>query len=151
VAEALFLLELLSPVEGKGFSHVEFTGVSVVGSSNGSLLLSEGEPLWVRTFSWGNRCLVLRLGKNSKGRFIVFSVSGNGGRSRTVVFHEGANPPEGWFGVTKVLKETLMDGHKKPSPTPRSAPIPPRFAVGRDRSFAYVVRVCLGDSRDSLL
>jgi len=50
--------------------------------------------------------------------------------------------------VTEILKETLIEGHKKPSPTPSSAPIRSRFAVGRDKPFANVVRDCLGGSHD---
>jgi len=50
---------------------------------------------------------------------------------------------------TKILKKTLILGHKKPSPTTRNAPIPSRFAVGRDRSFANVVRGRLGGTRGS--
>jgi len=42
---------------------------------------SKGEPLWERTFRWGNRCLLLQLRKNGNGRFIVFSLLGNGGHS----------------------------------------------------------------------
>ena len=33
-----------------------------------------GEPLWLKTFRWGQRCLLLQLRKNSKGRFIVLSL-----------------------------------------------------------------------------
>ena len=40
---------------------------------------SKGELLWVRTFRWGNRCLLLQLRKNSNGKFILFSLFGNGG------------------------------------------------------------------------
>ena len=53
--------------------------------------------------------------------------------------------------MTKILKETLIDGHKKLSTTQRNAPIPSRFALGRDRSFANVDRRCLGGSLDSQL
>jgi len=67
-----------------------------------------------------------------------------------VIFPEGAKA-EGWFGVTKILKETLIEGHKKPSPPPRNASIPSRFPVSRDRSFANVVRGHLGGSPNSPL
>lgn len=33
---------------------------------------SKGEPSWVRTYKGANRCLLLQLRKNSKGRFIIF-------------------------------------------------------------------------------
>jgi len=53
--------------------------------------------------------------------------------------------------VTKILKETLIEGHRKPSPMPWNAPIPSRFAMARDSSFAHVVRGRLGGSLDSQL
>ena len=87
---------------------------------------------------------MLQFRKNGKGG-LVFSLLGNGGWARTVIFPECAKV-EGWFGVTTILKETLIEGHKKPSPSSRNASIPSRFAVGRDWSFANVVRGCLGGS-----
>ena len=111
---------------------------------------SKGEPLWLKTFRWGQRCLLLQLRKNNKGRFIVLSLLGNGGKVRTVIFPEGAKA-EGWFGVTKVFKETLIEGHKKRSLSLRNAPIHSRLRVSRDRSFASVVRGHLGGSPDSSL
>jgi len=99
---------------------------------------SKGEPLRLKTFRWGQRCRLLQLRKNSKGRFIVLSLLGNGGQARTMIFPEGAKA-EGCFGVTKILKETLIEGHKKPSPTPRNASIPSRFPMSMDRSFASIV------------
>jgi len=111
---------------------------------------SKGKPLSVKTFRWDDRCLLLRLRKNSKGRFIVLSLLDNGGQSRTVIFPDGAEA-EGWFGVTKILKETLIEGHKKPSPPPRNASSPSRFLVGRNRSFANVVRGRLACSPGSHL
>jgi len=53
--------------------------------------------------------------------------------------------------VTKIFKESLIEGHKKPSHTKRNAPIPSRSPVSKDRSFATVVRVHLGGSLDSSL
>jgi len=53
------------------------------------------------------------------------------------------------FGVTKIFKETLIEGHKKPSHT--NIPIPSRSPVSRDRSFASVARGQLGGSPDSPL
>ena len=67
-----------------------------------------------------------------------------------MIFPEGAKA-YGWFGVTKILKETLIEGHKKPSPPPRNASIPSGFSVTRDRSFANVVRDHLGGSPNSPL
>jgi len=61
-----------------------------------------------------------------------------------VIFPEGAKAV-GWFGVTKIFKETLTEGHKKPSPPPRNAYVPSRFPV------ANVVRGHLGGSPDSHL
>jgi len=55
-----------------------------------------------------------------------------------VIFPDGSKA-EGWFGVTKILMETLIEGHKKPCPTPRNASIPSRFPVSRDTSFTNVV------------
>ena len=105
----------------------------------------------MRTFRWGNRCLLLQLRKNSNGRFIVFSLLGNGEQSRTISFPEGAKA-EGWFGVSKILKEILIKGHKKSSPSPKNAPTHSRFTVGRKRSLANTVRGQLGGgSLDSQL
>ena len=95
--------------------------------------------MWVRIFRWGNRCLLLlRLRKNSNGRFIVFSLLSNGGQYRTVIFPEGTKA-EGWFGVSKILKEILIKGHKKSSPSPMNDPPRSRFTVGRKKSFANAV------------
>jgi len=58
---------------------------------------------------------------------------------------------EGWFGVTKILKETLIEGHKKQSPPPRNTSFPSRCLVSRDRSFANIVRGHLGGSPNSPL
>ena len=91
---------------------------------------------------------MLQLGNNSEDRFIVFSLLGNGGRARTLIFYKGAKM-EDWFGVTKILEDTLIGGCKKPSLTPRSARSPSRFVVCRDLSFAKVVRGHLGGSHDS--
>ena len=93
---------------------------------------------------------MLQFRKNSKGRFIVLSLLSNGGQTRTVFFHKGAKE-EGWFGVTKILLETLIEGHKKPSSPPSNASIPSSFPVSIDRSFANVVRGHLGGSPDSYL
>jgi len=111
---------------------------------------SEGEPLWVRTFRWGNRCLLLQLRKNGNVRFIVFSLLGDGGQSRTVIFPEGMKA-DGWFGVSKVLKEFLIEGHKKSSPSSMAARPCSRLSVGRKNSFANAVKGQVGGSLDSQL
>jgi len=67
-----------------------------------------------------------------------------------VIFPEGAKA-EGGFKVTKILKETLIEGHKKPPPPPRKASFPSRVPVSRDRSFANVVRGHPGSSPNSPL
>jgi len=59
---------------------------------------SKDEPLWVRTFKGANQCLLLQLRKNVRGRFIVFSLFGSYGRSRTIIFLEGSNA-DGWFAL----------------------------------------------------
>jgi len=46
--------------------------------------------------------------------------------------------------VVEILKETLIEGHKKPYAQPRNAPIPSKFLVSRDGSFANVGRGHLG-------
>ena len=80
---------------------------------------------------------MLQLRKNSNGRFIVFSLLGNGGQSRTVIFPKGRR----LVGVSKILKEILIKGHKKSSPSPMNAPPHSRFTVGRkNSSFANAVR-----------
>jgi len=50
---------------------------------------SKGEPIWVITLKGANRCLLLQLRQNARGRFIVFSLIGSIGRSRTLIFPEG--------------------------------------------------------------
>ena len=111
---------------------------------------SKGEPLWERTFRWGNRCLLLQLRKNGNGRFIVFSLLGDGGQSRTVIFPEGVKA-DGWLGVAKILKEALIVGHKKSSPSSMNACPCSRFFVDRKLPFANVVRGQSGGSVDSHL
>jgi len=111
---------------------------------------SKGEPLWVRTFRWGNRCLLLQLRKNGNDRFIVFSLLGDGGQSRTVIFPEGAKA-NGWFGVSKILKEILIEGHKRSSPPSMAARPRSRLSVGRTKYFANAVKGQLGGSLDSQL
>ena len=59
---------------------------------------SKGDPPWVRTFKGANQCLLLQLRKNVRGRFIVFSLIGGSGHSRTIVFPEGSN------ALTTILK-----------------------------------------------
>jgi len=68
---------------------------------------SKGEPLWVRTLRGRNHCLLLQLRKNKNGRFIVLSEFSYSGRSRTVIFPEG-HKAEGWFGISKLLKDSLL-------------------------------------------
>ena len=111
---------------------------------------SKGEPLWFKSLRWGQRCLLLQLRKNTKGRFIVLSLLGNGGQVRSVIFPEGAKA-EGWFRVTKILKKMLIEGHKKPHPPPRKGMFPSREPASRDRSFANVVRGHPGGSSNSPL
>jgi len=55
------------------------------------LLSSKGEPLRMGTFKGANRCLLLQLRKNVRGRFIVFSLFGGYGRSKAIIFPEGSN------------------------------------------------------------
>jgi len=69
----------------------------------------KGEPIWVRTFKGTKRCLLLQLRQNARGRFIVFSLIGSIGRSSTIIFPE-ASLAEGWFAVSKLLKESLIFG-----------------------------------------
>jgi len=76
---------------------------------------SKGEHLWVITFKGTNRCLLLQLSKNVSGRFIVFSLIGGFGQSRTIIFPEGSNA-DGWFALTKILKEFLIYGNLEASP-----------------------------------
>jgi len=44
----------------------------------------------VENFQVGSEHLLLQLRKNSKGRFVVLSLLGNGGRARSVIFPERA-------------------------------------------------------------
>jgi len=48
-----------------------------------------------------------QLRKNSKGRFIIFSLLGIGGQARTVIFPEDAKA-EGSYEITRILKEILI-------------------------------------------
>jgi len=75
---------------------------------------SKGEPIWVRTLKGANRCLLLKLRQNARGRFIVFSLIGGIGRSRTLIFPEGSKA-DGWFALTKLLKESLISGNSEAS------------------------------------
>ena len=100
---------------------------------------SKGESLWVRTFRWGNRCVLLQLRRNGNGRFIVFSLLGDGGQSRTVIFPEGTKA-DGWFGVSKILKEFLIGGHKKSFPSSMAVRPRARLSVGGKKSFVNAVK-----------
>ena len=112
--------------------------------------LSKGDPLWVRTFKVASRCLLLQLRKNARGRFIVFSVFGGSGRSRTVIFPEGSYA-NGWFALTKILKEFLIYGKHEASPKQRSTSVAFKSRVGRHLSYVNAVRGRVVDSRGSIL
>ena len=147
MVEVLFLSKLLSLK--RSFIRLSFQEFRWPAVQTARFYFSKGEPLWVRNFRWGNRCLLLQLRKNGNGRFIVFSLLGNGGHSRTVIFPEGAKA-KGWFGVSKILKEILIEGHKKLSPS-MYAPPRSRFTMGRKKSVANAVRGQLGGSLNSQL
>jgi len=53
--------------------------------------------------------------------------------------------------VSKILKEILIEGHKKSSPSTMNAPPRSRFTVGRKKSSANAVRGEFGGSLDSQL
>jgi len=110
---------------------------------------SKGEPLWVRTFKGTNRCLLL-LRKNVRGRFIVFSLVGSFGRSGTIIFPDGSNA-DGWLALTKILEESLIYGNLEASSKQFSRPVARKFRVGRNLSFADVVRGRLIDPQSSYL
>jgi len=75
---------------------------------------SKGEPIWVRTLKGANRCLLMQLRQNAKGRFIVFSLIGGISPSRTLIFPKGSKA-DGWFALTKLLKESLISGKSEAS------------------------------------
>jgi len=63
----------------------------------------------VRTFKGANRCLLLQLRQNARGKFIVFSLIGSIDRSRTIIFPKGSKA-DGRFAITRLLKEFLLSG-----------------------------------------
>jgi len=75
---------------------------------------SKGEPPWVRTYKEANRCLLLQLRKNSRGRLIIFSQFGSSNCSRTIIFPERSNA-DGWFAfaLSKILKESFILGIRR--------------------------------------
>jgi len=111
---------------------------------------SKGEPLWVRTFKGANRCLLLQLRQNSRGRFIVFSLLGNFGRARTIIFPEGMKA-EGWFSLTNLLKESLVGGKGENYHKQWERPVASKARMGRPQSYTEAVRGRNGDPQSSHL
>ena len=61
------------------------------------------------------------------------------GRSRLIIFPEGPKA-DGWFGVAKLLKKVLIESHKTLSSKQQVSPCTFSSKVGRQLSFAEVVR-----------
>jgi len=74
-----------------------------------------------------------------RGRFIIFSLLGNFGRSRTIIFPEGVKA-EGWFALTKLLKESLIGGKGEAYHKQREQPMASKARVGLPHSYAEAVR-----------
>ena len=83
---------------------------------------SKGDPLWVRTFQDSNCCLLLQLRKHFKRQFIVLSQFRSSCQSRTIIFPEG-DKADGWFRVTKIMKDSLINGYKMASTHHKSGPV----------------------------
>jgi len=66
------------------------------------------------------------------------------GRSRSIIFPEGPKA-DGWFGVAKLLKQVLMEGHKTLS-SKQVSPCTFSSKMSRHLSFAEVVRGEVGKS-----
>jgi len=104
---------------------------------------SKGEPLWVRTFRGSNHSLLLQMRKNKRGRFIVFSHLRYSGKSRTIIFPEGPKA-DGWFGITKLLKETLIGASKASPAFPKEARKEVKGWLSKPLSYANVVKGASG-------
>ena len=100
---------------------------------------SKEEPLWVRTFRGRNHCLLLQLRKNKNERFIVFSQLSYSSRPRTVIFVEGPKA-DGWFGVSKLLKETLLGVSNSSFAKAKEVSTAARSFSNRPISYANIVR-----------
>jgi len=77
--------------------------------------------------------------ENARGKFIVFSLIGSIGRSRTIIFPDGSKA-DGWFAITRLLKESLLSrkGEAPVKKWKRAVANKPR--VGRSPSYAEAVR-----------
>jgi len=58
---------------------------------------------------------------------------------------------DGWFALTKILKESLIYGRHKVSPKHMSGPVAFQSRAGHHLSYANTVRGRMGDSQSSLL
>ena len=77
--------------------------------------------------------------QNARGRFIVFSLIGGIGRSRTLIFPEGSKA-DGWFALTKLLKESLISGKSEAPDKQWTRPVVRKSRGGRSLSYAEAVR-----------
>ena len=111
---------------------------------------SKGEPIWVKTFRGANRCLLLQLRQNARGRFIVFSLIGSIGRSGTIIFPEGSKA-DGWFALTKLLRESLFVGKGEAPYKQWKRPVFRRSRAGNSISYAEAMRGRVSDPQNSYL
>jgi len=58
---------------------------------------------------------------------------------------------DGWFPLTKILKESLIYGNHEDSPKQRSTSVAFKSRVGRHLSYANVVQARLIDPHSSIL
>jgi len=103
-----------------------------------------------RTIKGTKRCLLLQLRQNARGRFIVFLLLGSIGRSRTIIFPEGSLA-EGWFAVTKLLKESQIFGKGEASFKQWKRPEASKPRVGRSQSYVEAIRGRVSDPQRSYL
>ena len=118
----------------------------MVGSWMGLVCFFKGDPLWVRTFRWKNSYWLLQLRKNINGRFIMLIHYTNLDRSRSIIFPEGPNI-DGRFGIAKLLKKVLIEGHKSLSSKLQLTPRTFSSNVSSHLSFTEVVKDEDGDSK----
>jgi len=111
---------------------------------------SKGEPLWVRTFRRSNHRLLLQLRKSKGGRFIVFSQLSYSCRLRTIIFPEGPKV-DGWFRVTKLLKETLIRAGSSVQAQSKEASTVAKYLTSGFVSYANVVRGATGSVHFGML
>ena len=105
------------------------------------LCSSKGQPLWVRTFrgvtffgcwSWGK----------TKEEDLQYSVSSIA--SQELSYSERVPTVDGWFGVTKLLKEILIGRSSYVLAKSKEAITVARYPTSKPVSYSNVVRGAIG-------